>query len=61
MSPVHCALCGHRVSDWEMASNKTREVNGKLVHKTCLIDYKLRHGVEYGTWRRDWSVGLYET
>lgn len=48
MSPVHCALCGIRVSDWQMASGKTEVVDQKLIHKACGMDYKLKHGKEFG-------------
>lgn len=47
MSPVHCAICGVRVSDWMMACGKTQVINGKLIHKACGIDHKLKHGKEY--------------
>lgn len=68
MSPVHCPLCRHRVSDWMMASGKTEEVCGDVVHKTCMADYQLRLGLNYRFVREkardagfDWSVGKYET
>lgn len=47
MSPVHCILCGIRVSDSAMANGKTETVDNQLVHKSCLKDYKLRMGVDY--------------
>lgn len=47
MEPVTCQLCKLRVSNWMMASGKCLIVNGKLVHKACVVDHKLKTGKEY--------------
>lgn len=42
-----CPLCKHRVSDWMMACGKTEEIAGHVVHKSCLVDFELRHGKKW--------------
>lgn len=44
MSPVHCAICQLRISDWMMSSGKTEFVGKDLVHKSCLQDKILKWG-----------------
>lgn len=58
-----CPLCHIRVSDWMMACGKTEEITGHVVHKSCLIDYEMRHGKKWdGSNGHDrtagWSVGV---
>jgi hypothetical protein len=47
MNEVICAICKVRVSEWMMASGKTLVINGKLVHMSCEIDYRLRTGKKF--------------
>ncbi len=57
MEPNICPLCQRRVSDWMMASGKTTIIYydvtsaraNEVVHNSCLIDYKVKYGKEYGT------------
>lgn len=44
---MECPLCYARLSEWEVRNNKTEIVGGTEVHKACLVDYKLRMGVDY--------------
>ena len=57
---IHCPLCEVRVSTWMIVSGKTKDVGKRVVHKACLIDYKLKHGFEYTDLKTDWSLELYE-
>ncbi len=38
---VFCVLCNKRISDWMHAFHKTIVVNGKLVHRACLLDHDI--------------------
>lgn len=44
---MDCPLCNHRVSEWEVKHDKLQVAGGTLCHKSCLIDYKLKHGFPY--------------
>ena len=44
---MECPICSHRLSEWEVRHDKTSVVGGTLVHKSCLIDHKLRTGEDY--------------
>ena len=39
-----CPICTFYISQWQTANGKTIVINGKLYHKTCVIDHKLRTG-----------------
>ncbi|HEX5429846.1 MAG TPA: hypothetical protein VFX17_02070 [Patescibacteria group bacterium] len=47
MDPVHCAICEKRVSDWMMACGKTLIIDGQIVHKACVEDYRVKTGKNY--------------
>ena len=36
-----CPLCEKRVSEWMMACGKTVVINGRICHKTCVMDYDI--------------------
>lgn len=38
MSPVHCPLCGKRISDWMMSAGKCTVIENHVVHIACLTD-----------------------
>lgn len=44
---MECPLCEARLSEWEVRHDKTEVVDGDTVHKSCLIDYQLRMGLDY--------------
>ena len=44
---MNCPLCGKRISEWNMSAGKTMDVNGRTVHKSCLMDYQRETGKEY--------------
>ena len=59
-----CPLCSLRVQDWHMASGKAVIHEDHIYHKSCLVDYELRHGKKHPadkSLKGDWSIGLYET
>lgn len=37
-----CSICNKRISDWMIAGGKVTRFGENLVHKTCLLDLKLR-------------------
>lgn len=43
-----CPLCKIRVSEWMMASGKTLVIGREIIHKACQIDFKAKHGRDYG-------------
>ncbi len=34
----NCPLCGKRVSNWEVAGGKVVVIDGKIVHRACIMD-----------------------
>lgn len=45
-----CPICHQRISNWWISTGKTEIVDNLRLHKSCRLDFKLRHG-------SDWSVG----
>lgn len=44
---IHCGICKVRISDWMRGSGKTEIVHGQFVHRTCIIDWRLKFGEEW--------------
>lgn len=42
-----CEICTFYISQWQISGDKTIMLQGRRYHKACLIDYKLRTGVDY--------------
>jgi hypothetical protein len=42
-----CPICTFYISQWQIGCNKTITIGDKIFHKACLIDFKIRYGVDY--------------
>lgn len=58
MLEVICPLCLSRVSNWEIVGGKTTTLKKAdlvlltsevIAHNSCLMDYKMSNGKEYGS------------
>ncbi len=42
-----CPLCHTRVNNWSVASGKTTEIAGDVVHNTCIQIYEEETGLKF--------------